>query len=742
MGARILFRDSQGRDGEVRLDPNVPCFVGRALECAIRTDDAMVSRKHSQIRMEGGRFVVEDLGSSNGTHVNNARVTKQALAHNDVVQCGSLWLRYVEDGPLQMPQQAQPGPGKVGGTARLDVNQVAGHPGVQQPYGGQPAQARPQPYQPQPYQPQPYQPPGQPAAPDLAHARTGYGGPGVSAAAVAQPVPKGPPSMPPPDGGVLSGAADARRAQIEPVSESSVVVDLADPEEIRRLKEGADRAQRDLEELRTAYDREVADGKRMRAESTTLRDRIEELRRTVADRDEQVIAHQRVAEELRAELGQLKGDLNQVRGELAEAGENVLARERQLSRAQDDVSRLKEEMDDLKRQLAELSKTKDEGWRKLNEQLGEIEHLREVINEQERMLEERRVGLVSQEQVIKELRAEKERTIKDMAALRAERDEMTINAGRHQAQLQAIDEENRRLSRMLVEAQTGKGASSDSTEHTLKLADELKEMRVELRKLESDRDRAQEALDRAEKQVDKLDRQSAKLEIDLREANDRRDKADSARAVAEEAMTKAEVARHKAAEEAIEAARARDAAMSSADDARRELDRAKRRIKELESGGGGAAAAADTAELTAKVAKLERELRAAQDAAADAERGSKRIEAELEAARADAKHARAELEAAQLLGGEAAAVQAGGGDDVDGAAVAQKANEVYDGINDVLSELRNNIVLIQSEFADMAREDSGDSARIIRDTLEALLGNAEDAKGVLRTLKELVEYGN
>ena len=47
----------------------------------------------------------------------------------------------------------------------------------------------------------------------------------------------------------------------------------------------AEEVQGDLEELRTVYDREVADGKRMRAESTTLRDRIEELRRTIADRD-------------------------------------------------------------------------------------------------------------------------------------------------------------------------------------------------------------------------------------------------------------------------------------------------------------------------------------------------------------------------------------------------------------------------------------------------------------------------
>src|SRR4051812_21448459 len=96
--ARLLFRDSQGREGTVELSPAETCYVGRGLECAIRTDDGMVSRRHSQIRMEGGRFVVEDLGSANGTHLNNVRVQKQALGHADVIQCGSLTIRFLDDG--------------------------------------------------------------------------------------------------------------------------------------------------------------------------------------------------------------------------------------------------------------------------------------------------------------------------------------------------------------------------------------------------------------------------------------------------------------------------------------------------------------------------------------------------------------------------------------------------------------------------------------------------------------------
>ncbi len=118
MPAKILYRDAQGRDGVVELRGE-PVWIGRAMECAIRTDDAMVSRKHSMIRFEGGRYWVEDQGSSNGTHVNDVKVQRQALNHNDVVRCGSLWLRYVEEGAIGPDAGMGVAPGMVSGGGDL-----------------------------------------------------------------------------------------------------------------------------------------------------------------------------------------------------------------------------------------------------------------------------------------------------------------------------------------------------------------------------------------------------------------------------------------------------------------------------------------------------------------------------------------------------------------------------------------------------------------------------------------------
>ena len=49
--------------------------LGRWEEADVHVDDLEVSRRHAQIRHEGGRFVIADLGSKNGTRVNGVPVT-------------------------------------------------------------------------------------------------------------------------------------------------------------------------------------------------------------------------------------------------------------------------------------------------------------------------------------------------------------------------------------------------------------------------------------------------------------------------------------------------------------------------------------------------------------------------------------------------------------------------------------------------------------------------------------------
>ncbi|ACY18039.1 FHA domain containing protein [Haliangium ochraceum DSM 14365] len=78
------------------------------MDCAIRTDDAMVSRHHARLFGANGQFFVEDLGSANGVYFQEQRVTRHMLNHGDAVRCGSLWLRFVAPELAAATPQAQP----------------------------------------------------------------------------------------------------------------------------------------------------------------------------------------------------------------------------------------------------------------------------------------------------------------------------------------------------------------------------------------------------------------------------------------------------------------------------------------------------------------------------------------------------------------------------------------------------------------------------------------------------------
>src|SRR5579871_970999 len=110
MPAKLLYRDAQGRDANVDIPEATPIFLGRGADCAVRTDDAMVSRKNCKLSFGGGKFFVEDLGSSNGTFVNERRVQKQQLNHGDIIRCGTLQVRFVEVAarPRTSAVEAQP----------------------------------------------------------------------------------------------------------------------------------------------------------------------------------------------------------------------------------------------------------------------------------------------------------------------------------------------------------------------------------------------------------------------------------------------------------------------------------------------------------------------------------------------------------------------------------------------------------------------------------------------------------
>ena len=64
--------------------------MGRAPECELALDDTFVSQQHARLFAKNGSWYVEDLGSTNGTFVNDQRLAAPAMVQpGDRVRVGT-----------------------------------------------------------------------------------------------------------------------------------------------------------------------------------------------------------------------------------------------------------------------------------------------------------------------------------------------------------------------------------------------------------------------------------------------------------------------------------------------------------------------------------------------------------------------------------------------------------------------------------------------------------------------------
>ena len=87
---RVLVLESPALHPGTTLEVTVPTRLGRGGENTIRLDgDEFVSTRHALLEPRPDGLWVEDVGSTNGTFVNGARVTTARLLHpGDVVRIG------------------------------------------------------------------------------------------------------------------------------------------------------------------------------------------------------------------------------------------------------------------------------------------------------------------------------------------------------------------------------------------------------------------------------------------------------------------------------------------------------------------------------------------------------------------------------------------------------------------------------------------------------------------------------
>jgi pSer/pThr/pTyr-binding forkhead associated (FHA) protein len=72
--------------GGSSISLNKPVMIlGRALGCDVQINQAVVSNRHCRLQFDGRQWVVQDLGSRNGTMVNGLPVTRKELKTGDTL---------------------------------------------------------------------------------------------------------------------------------------------------------------------------------------------------------------------------------------------------------------------------------------------------------------------------------------------------------------------------------------------------------------------------------------------------------------------------------------------------------------------------------------------------------------------------------------------------------------------------------------------------------------------------------
>jgi pSer/pThr/pTyr-binding forkhead associated (FHA) protein len=110
----VLAGAKQGLEIPLKKDK---FLIGRAKECSLRAGSEAISRRHCAIVRNDGTWTARDLGSRNGTYVNDTRISEEVtLAPGDEVRVGPLKFRVataenskpVKDQNASPPEQSKP----------------------------------------------------------------------------------------------------------------------------------------------------------------------------------------------------------------------------------------------------------------------------------------------------------------------------------------------------------------------------------------------------------------------------------------------------------------------------------------------------------------------------------------------------------------------------------------------------------------------------------------------------------
>lgn len=87
---------------------NEETTIGRKPNNTIEIDNLAVSGLHARVLQIGNKAILEDMGSTNGTLVDNKPIRKHVLKHGDVITIGKHTLAFVDMNAINTPHEPTP----------------------------------------------------------------------------------------------------------------------------------------------------------------------------------------------------------------------------------------------------------------------------------------------------------------------------------------------------------------------------------------------------------------------------------------------------------------------------------------------------------------------------------------------------------------------------------------------------------------------------------------------------------
>jgi len=107
LSAKLVVVGGEVKSAEIKL--RLPSTIGRGRGATIMLPHPLVSRQHCELFETNGRLMVRDLGSLNGTFINNQRIAEAApLPPNELLTIGTVTFRAVYDPSASSPESEEP----------------------------------------------------------------------------------------------------------------------------------------------------------------------------------------------------------------------------------------------------------------------------------------------------------------------------------------------------------------------------------------------------------------------------------------------------------------------------------------------------------------------------------------------------------------------------------------------------------------------------------------------------------